>query len=117
MEMARVADPPAVSDLELVDRLRAGDRASFEQIVGRHEQRVYAACRSLLRDREEAIDAAQETFLHAFLDIGKLKDPAQLAGWLCGIALTLCRSRRRRTARRERLWERRPRREGPSEPP
>lgn len=106
-----MADPPeaGISDNVLVDRLRAGDRASFELIVVRYEQRVYAACRSLLRDREEAIDVAQETFLQAFLSIGSLKEPARLAGWLCGIALTLCKARLRRRLRRQRLWERRPR--------
>lgn len=106
MEMARVAETSesGTSDLQLVERARAGDRASFEQIVVRYEQRVYAACRSLLRDREDAIDVAQETFLQAFLSIGKLREEDHLAGWLCGIALTLCRARRRRTLRRNRLW-------------
>ena len=114
-----MAEPPepGISDVELVDRVRAGDRASFEAIVVRYEQRVYAACRSLLRDREEAIDAAQETFLHAFLSIGTLKDVDRLAGWLCGIALTLCKSQRRRSLRRRRLWERRPTPSAPGEAP
>lgn len=97
-----------VSDRALVERWRAGDRAAFEAVVDRYERRVYAACRSLLRDREEAADVAQEAFLQAFLSVDALRDPARLAGWLCGIALTLSRGRLRRTLRRQRLWERRP---------
>jgi RNA polymerase sigma-70 factor, ECF subfamily len=110
MDMAHVAETPEpdTSDQEFVRRSRSGDRASFERIVLRYEQRVYGACRSLLRDREDAIDVVQETFLRAFLSIGKLRDDAHLAGWLCGIALTLCKARRRRTLRRHRLWESRP---------
>jgi RNA polymerase sigma factor (sigma-70 family) len=103
-------------DRELVERWRAGDRAAFERILERHEQRVYAACRSLLRDREDAVDVAQETFLQAFLSIRSLTDESHLAGWLCGIALTLSKGWLRRTIRRRRLWERRPEppREGPA---
>src|SRR5262249_22688511 len=105
MEMARVTETtePAASDRELIERARAGDRTSFEQIVVGYEQRVYGACRSLLRDREEAIDVAQETFLQAFLSLGSLREDGRLAGWLCGIALTLCKGRLRRTLRRHRL--------------
>ena len=108
--MARLAEKaePGTSDRELVDGVRAGDRAAFGEIVVRYEERVYAACRSVLRDREEAVDAAQETFLQAFLSIGKLRDERHLAGWLCGIALTLCKARRRRASRRRRLWRLRP---------
>ena len=102
------ASGPGTSDRDLIGRIRLGDRASFEEVVLRYEGRVYAACRSLLRDREDAIDVAQETFLQAFLSIGSLKEEDRLAGWLCGIALTLCKARRRRTLRRLRLWERRP---------
>lgn len=96
------------SDQELIERCRAGDRAAFDAVVERHEQRVYAACRSLLHNREDAVDIAQEVFLQAFLSIGALRDASRLAGWLCGIALTLGRAWRRRAGRRQRLWARRP---------
>ncbi len=90
MEMPRVADPlePQLSDSDLVGRLRRGDRASFGAIVLRYEERVYAACRSILRDREEAIDVAQETFIQAFLSIGTLteggEEPQMLSGFTLG---------------------------------
>src|SRR4051812_11204519 len=96
------------SDRELVERSRAGDRASFGLIIARYEHRVYAAGRSLLHHREDAIDVAQETFLQAYLSLGTLRDESLLAGWLCGIALTLGKAWLRRTLRRHRLWERRP---------
>lgn len=104
-----------MDDRELVERWRAGDRAAFERIIDRYEGRVYAACRSLLRNREDAVDVAQETFLQAFLSIRSLVDESHLAGWLCGIALTLSKGSLRRTLRRRRLWERRP--EPPTEEP
>jgi RNA polymerase sigma-70 factor (ECF subfamily) len=115
MGMARSAETaePETSDRDLLREARSGDRAAFGEIVLRYEDRVYGACRSLLRDREDAVEAAQETFLHAFLSIEKLRDDGQLAGWLCGIALTLCKARLRRASRRRRLWGLRPGRARP----
>src|SRR5262245_40123778 len=59
-----VADLGALPDAELLARFRDHrDRAALEAIVRRHGPRVLAACRGVLRDRADAEDAFQATFV------------------------------------------------------
>ena len=89
------------SDEALLEQLRRGDADAFERLFLRHYAAVYRAVFHLFGSREEAEDAAQETFL------ALLHQPprtgAQLAGWLCRVALNrgynALRSQRRAEAR------------------
>ena len=56
----RVIDDP---DKELVGRWHAGDEAAFEQLIRRHERKVFRLLLRMMGNREEAEDVAQETFL------------------------------------------------------
>ena len=57
---------PKLTDRELVDRARQGDAEAFGQLVRRHQQRIHRLAAHLLRDRAEAEDVAQETFIRAY---------------------------------------------------
>jgi RNA polymerase sigma-70 factor (ECF subfamily) len=84
-----VADP----DAALLERGRAGDEAALEALVSRHEGEIYRVCRRLLPDREDALDATQETFLRAFRALRDFRGEAAFRTWIFGIALNACRSR------------------------
>lgn len=56
---------------------------------------VFAICRLVLRDREEAEDAAQQTFLSAHGSLLGGTEPQDPAAWLATIARNECRRRRR----------------------
>jgi RNA polymerase sigma-70 factor (ECF subfamily) len=106
VEKLQMTDRPGrASDAELCRRARAGDRDAFDELVGRHQDRVYRTCRLFLRDPEDAADAAQEAFLQAYRSLDSLRDAAQAGSWLCGIAIVVCRGNVRRSARRRRLLE------------
>jgi DNA-directed RNA polymerase specialized sigma24 family protein len=55
------AGEAAPSDAEVVRRVLAGERALFEVLMRRYNQRVYRAIRCILRDEQEAEDAMQQT--------------------------------------------------------
>jgi len=76
---------------------REGDAAAFEQIVLRFQGPVYRLCARHLRG-PEAEDAAQETFVRAFVNIKSFEPDRPLLPWLLTIArnLSLDRLRRRR---------------------
>jgi RNA polymerase sigma-70 factor (ECF subfamily) len=66
------------------------DRMAFGQLVDLHKRAVYGLCVRLLRDSEEARDAAQETFVRAYAAL-ETYDPAQpFAPWVLRIARNLC---------------------------
>ena len=80
-----VADPPAEKA-----------RAQLECLYRDHAQRVYAICASVLRDRHEAEDAAQQVFVSAFRALLRGSEPRDPCAWLATIARNESRSRARR---------------------
>ena len=75
-------------DDTLLERLRRGDGAAFEQLFVRHYSRVYRVLYGLLGGREAAEDLAQETFLELYRHAPGVHAGATLAAWLCRVALT-----------------------------
>jgi RNA polymerase sigma-70 factor (ECF subfamily) len=83
----------------LIIRAKAGDTTAFDQIIINHQRRVISLAWRLLGNREDARDAAQETFLRVYKSFGRF-DPAQdFNGWLYRIAVNVCRdlARKRRS--------------------
>jgi RNA polymerase sigma-70 factor (ECF subfamily) len=67
-----------------------GERASFARLVELHKRVVYGLCVRLLADREEARDAAQETFVRAWTAMGTYDTAQPFAPWLLRIARNHC---------------------------
>lgn len=59
----------AISDEEVVERVKAGETALFEVLMRRHNQRLYRIARSILDEDGEAEDGCLRSFLHAFRPI------------------------------------------------
>ena len=64
----------AMDDAALVGLARAGDKAAFAALLGRHRPMLVALCRRALGDHGLAEDAAQEAALQAMLGLDRL-DP------------------------------------------
>jgi RNA polymerase sigma factor (sigma-70 family) len=91
----------AYSDRELLERfLAAEDEAAFTALVERHGPMIHGVCRRLLRDRHEADDACQATFLVLARKARSVRKQASLASWLHGVAYRISLSLRRQRARR-----------------
>ncbi len=83
----------------LLARLRAGEDRAFEELVRSASPRLLATLRRILRSEDDARDALQQTFLHAFRALERFEGQARLSTWLHRIAintaLMMLRSRRR----------------------
>lgn len=87
---------PATSDEELMARVRDGEIAAYEELVERHKNVVFSLALAMLRSREDAEEAAQDTFVKLFR-AREVYDPARpLEPWLLRIAGNTCRDRLRR---------------------
>src|SRR3569832_431582 len=93
----RTAGP---ADAELVKRAQDGDLEAFGDLVRRHHPRVAGLCASLLPDRSEVDDAAQEVFIKAHRSLEKFHGRAQFSTWLYRVTVNHCHDVRRKTARR-----------------
>ena len=91
-------NPP--SDLELVARVRGGDDTAFRELVDRHRGRIFGLCCRILRDPEDAEDAAQEAFVKAYRRLDSFRGDSQFYTWLYRVATNVAndhyQARRRR---------------------
>lgn len=75
-----------LNDTELVLRAKDGDLSSFEELVARHEQRIYQLAMRILRQQEDAEDITQQTFLNALEHLDGFRAEASFSTWLLKIA-------------------------------
>lgn len=73
-------------DTTLVARAKAGDFEAFEQLVNRHERRVYALAMNIVRQHEDAQDIVQTAFLSAMEHLSDFREEASFATWISRIA-------------------------------
>lgn len=92
-----------MTDAELVVRTRAGDPDAFGTLVSRYYDACWRFAYHMLGERADAEDVVQDSFLRAYLAIGRYDERDQFRGWLFRILTNQCRnaltSRGRRTRR------------------
>ncbi|MCK5053976.1 MAG: sigma-70 family RNA polymerase sigma factor [Anaerolineales bacterium] len=79
-----------------IERATQGDDDAFAQIVENYQVPVYNLCYRMLGNKEEAEDAAQETFLRAYRNLKKYDPNRKFATWLLSIGSHYCIDRLRR---------------------
>jgi RNA polymerase sigma-70 factor, ECF subfamily len=82
----------------LVAAAKAGDLASFEELVNRYEGRIFRLTMNITQNREDAQDAAQDAFLKSFKNLNRFQGDSRFYTWLVRIAVNeaLMRLRKRR---------------------
>jgi RNA polymerase sigma-70 factor (ECF subfamily) len=79
------------SDTELVSLYQTGNEEAFEMLLLRHKSRVYTAIYLIVKDRYEAEDLLQDTFIKAINTIkaGRYNEEGKFLPWICRIAHNL----------------------------
>ena len=73
-----------------IQRALQGDQAAFGLLVGAYERPVYNLAYRMLGSAEEAEDAAQETFLRAYIRLATYQPERRFVNWLLSIASHYC---------------------------
>ena len=93
--------PPACpDDKALALAFQRGERDAYRAIHERHQERVHRVCRRMLGKREDAQEAAQETFLRVYQALGKFNGRYHLGAWITRIATNVCLDQIRSRSRR-----------------
>ena len=79
-----------------VERAKAGDESAFEALVTAHERLVYTLAYQRLGSVQDAQDAAQETFVKAWLSLSGFRGESRFSVWLCRIANNVCTDMQRK---------------------
>lgn len=66
----------------LVLAAQRGEQAAFSELVRRHQRRAYAVARAIVINHEDAEDAVQEAFLHAYRAIDRFLPDQAFGAWL-----------------------------------
>lgn len=96
------AHPPSSEDAlaGIVERVRDGDPAAFDELVRATGGRIMAVCRRMLGQEDDVLDAVQETFLNAYRSFSSFDGRSQITTWLHRIAVNACLMKRRSQRRR-----------------
>jgi RNA polymerase sigma-70 factor (ECF subfamily) len=79
-------------DRSLVTDAAAGSREAFDELVRRHQVRMYTLARVLTGGDSEAEDLVQETFVRAYRAISRFRGDSTFATWLHRIAVNVIKS-------------------------
>jgi RNA polymerase sigma-70 factor, ECF subfamily len=82
--------PGAVDDRELVRRAQGEDQEAFEELLRRHQHRVFAVAGGILRRREDVEDIAQQVFVKAYFSLKRFDQRAAFSTWLYKITVNEC---------------------------
>jgi RNA polymerase sigma-70 factor (ECF subfamily) len=87
----------------LVKLAQAGNQEACSFLFEQYNDRVFSSLWHILHNWEDAKELTQETFLKAFVNLPKLRDPAQFKGWLFQIAYHLAMDHFRRKRHQDEL--------------
>jgi len=92
-------------DRELVRLAQTGNKEAFEELVRRHQHRVFAVAGGILRRREDVEDIAQQVFVKAYFSIKRFDQRAAFSTWLYKITVNECWDLLRKKKVRPLLYE------------
>src|ERR1700675_814694 len=84
------AQAKGTHDRELVRRAQANDKEAYEELIKRHQQRVFAVAAGILRRHEDIEDIAQQVFVKAYFSLKRFDGRAAFSTWLHRITLNEC---------------------------
>jgi len=80
----------AADERQLVRRAQKGDKEAFEVLVQRHQHRVFAVARGILKRQEDVEDIAQQVFVKAYFSLKRFDQRAAFSTWLYKITVNEC---------------------------
>lgn len=79
-----------LSEKELVQKILAGEKAYFENLISKYQKSIYNLVYRMMGNREDALDLSQETFLKAFSKLETFDLERPFSPWIHKIAKNLC---------------------------
>jgi RNA polymerase sigma-70 factor (ECF subfamily) len=84
------ASPATISDPELVELARGGDRGAFEELLARHDERMRGLAYRLVADRQGMDEALIEAYVNAYKGLPGLRPGKDFGEWLYRLTYNAC---------------------------
>lgn len=88
--MASKKDKSTFTDVQLVNQAKRGDTFSYEELVARHRDKVFARAFSMMRNEEDAYDLSQEAWIKGWQRLKQFHGDSSFATWMTRITINLC---------------------------
>ncbi|MCG9128296.1 sigma-70 family RNA polymerase sigma factor [Candidatus Poribacteria bacterium] len=92
-----------IPDDVLVHKTIEGDVEAFNELVSRHNARIYGLSVKMLGNVEDAEDATQETFMQAYKSIHTFRFQSKFGTWLYQVAVNTCKQHLRKAKNQEKF--------------
>jgi RNA polymerase sigma-70 factor (ECF subfamily) len=102
-EGKKTPDASEPDDRAQVEAAKRGDEGAFRTLVERYQRRIYQLALGMVKDPDEAMDIAQETFVRVHRYLPGFKGDSSFFTWTYRIATNLCLDAARKKARGERV--------------
>jgi RNA polymerase sigma factor (sigma-70 family) len=79
-----------MEELQIIERVQQGDTNAFSCLVTKYQDVVFSIALKVLKNRNEAEEMAQETFIKAFRSISSFRGKSKFSTWLFSIAYNTC---------------------------
>jgi RNA polymerase sigma-70 factor (ECF subfamily) len=93
-------DGRSLSDGQIIEAVRQGDRNAYRLIVDRYKRQAYRAALGLLGSPQDALDVSQAAFIKAYRSLKHFDTQRSFLPWFYRIQRNLCLDHIRRTRRR-----------------
>jgi RNA polymerase sigma factor (sigma-70 family) len=79
-----------MEELQIIERIQKGDTNAFSYLVTKYQDVVFSIALKVLKNRDNAEEVAQETFIKAFQSISSFRGKSKFSTWLYSIAYNTC---------------------------
>ena len=82
-----------INDQHYIDKILRGETNSFAVLVNRYKDMIFTLALKMVKNREEAEEVAQDTFIKIYNSLGKFKGDSKFSTWIYKIAYNTCLDR------------------------
>jgi RNA polymerase sigma factor (sigma-70 family) len=82
-----------ISDQHYIDKILQGETNSFAVLVDRYKDMIFTLAIKMIKNREEAEEVAQDTFIKIYSSLNKFKGDSKFSTWIYKIAYNTCLDR------------------------
>ena len=79
-------------DQALIERVQKGDKAAFDVLVLKYQNRIIQLVNRYVRDPDEAMDVAQEAFIKAYRALDRFRGESAFYTWMYRIAINTAKN-------------------------
>ncbi|MFB9078238.1 RNA polymerase sigma factor [Flavobacterium procerum] len=83
----------AINDQHYIDKILQGETNAFAVLVDRYKDMIFTLALKMVKNREEAEETAQDTFVKVYKSLSKFKGDSKFSTWIYKIAYNTCLDR------------------------